>query len=114
MRQPIVFHVRMEYQSTQHAIEEISRELNTKHKHIVDGYEFVFYVSGSNDVNCHGTTMECIYPVYVADEEMIKLQKENIKLLNCFLKDTLKTKDKEKESLLLKIFRKFKLERLNK
>jgi len=104
----------MGYGATPQNIKQVNDDLNSNHRQLVDGYEFVFYVSGSLDRKCKETTMQCIYPTFTADDEMQKLQKDNLRLLNQLLKESLKSKDKENISILRKIFRKLKLERLSK
>lgn len=88
--------------------------MNQKHNHLVDGFEFVFYVSGTLDQKKKESTIECVYPTYKSDDELIKLHKQNLKMLNQMLKEKLKNKEEKEVFILRKIFRVFKLERLNK
>lgn len=111
MRQPIIFLVELAKHATITDIEHVSYELNEKHKHILDGFQLLFYVVGSNSNN---NSMKCIYPTFVVTDELQKLQEENIKMLNVLLKDTIKKGDKEKVGILNKIFRSFKLSRILK
>ncbi|NPV13169.1 MAG: hypothetical protein HPY57_15490 [Ignavibacteria bacterium] len=114
MRQPIIFHVCLGYGASQSDIDSMSYNLNENHRHLIDGYEFVYYVSCSLDKNNKKSTIECVYPIYKGDDELIKLHKENLKMLNQILKQKLKNKEKKDISILRRILREFKLERLNK
>ena len=40
-----------------------------------------YYVSCSLDKNNKKSTIECVYPIYKGDDELIKLHKENLKML---------------------------------
>jgi len=77
--------------------------LNYENSNIIDGYHLVF-VAGYID------EIKCIYPTFIADEELMKIQKENMKLLNKLLKDKLQPQN----NFLKQILRKLKLERVIK
>lgn len=75
--------------------------LNHNMIHMIDGYHLVF--CGDNEPG-----IKCIYPTFIADEELMEIQKENMKLLNKILTDKLHPNN----NYLKQIFRKLKLERV--
>ena len=57
---------------------------NSNIRNLIDGFDLIILpIYGEN------TDLELLYPIYQADEELLKIQSENIKLLNRYLMDKL-------------------------
>lgn len=107
MRQPIIFNIHCKNGSNQEVVELQQRVNNDEIKHMIDGYELIFLVltSDRNDI-------VCIYPTYIGDDELLNLQKENLRLLNTILKQKISNGETKDVSTIRKVFRKHKLERI--
>jgi hypothetical protein len=104
-RQPIILKFSIE-NATQQTIVEFNDILKKDDvRNMIDGFDLIIFpIPGVS------TDLELIYPFYKGDDEILKIQSENIKFLNKYLYD--KLNPKENISIIKKIFRKIKLGRI--
>lgn len=105
-REPLIFKISFSVYKSESYIDEIRNNLN-ENRYMIDGYDLLFlFIRSSND----SENIECIYPIFKGDEEILKLQKENMTILNNILKE--KLNPSENIGIIQNIFRKLKLNRI--
>lgn len=105
-REPLIFKITLPMNTTYQDRDELMYQLK-ENRYMIDGYDLVFFSNYSQD---YGGDIECLYPIFKGDEEILKLQKENMIILNNLLKD--KLNPSENISIIRKIIRKLKLNRI--
>ena len=75
-RIPIILKITYSKHRTCSDMDKIRSNLD-QNRFLIDGYDLLFLTNQSSD---NSEDIECIYPVYKGDEELLKIHKENSKL----------------------------------